>query len=233
MRLRSTHLLVPHLGSAKVSARLVTRPHGAPAAFSVSIQCAVVSRISHASIRLVDRGAVCDPQVVGSEARVGAQLGGAERMNAVLADPDLYARDRARFGATTEALAVAANGLAAGGGRHDLADDQPIEHHAHGRELLLDRRRRDLGLQLLYIGGDIMGPDRGGHQAAAVLAPAKEPVAGPSVCPARVRVADVRGEEFDVAPGSFVAEIGDQRRLARRCAPSRAINEAGEWNVLS
>jgi hypothetical protein len=48
-----------------------------------------------------------------------------------------------------------------------------------------------------------------------------------------VRVADVRGEEFDVAPGSFVAEIGDQRRLARRCAPSRAINEAGEWNVLS
>lgn len=83
------------------------------------------------------------------------------------------------------------------------------------------------------IGGDIMGPDRGGHQAAAVLAPAKEPVAGPSVCPARVRVADVRGEEFDVAPGSFVAEIGDQRRLARRCAPSRAINEAGEWNVLS
>jgi hypothetical protein len=27
-----------------------------------------------------------------------------------------------------------------------------------------------------------------------------------------VRVADVGGKKFDVAPGAFVAEIGDQRR---------------------
>ena len=35
------------------------------------------------------------------------------RLNAVLADPDLYARDPARFGATTEALAAARDELAA------------------------------------------------------------------------------------------------------------------------
>jgi ABC transport system ATP-binding/permease protein len=34
-------------------------------------------------------------------------------LTAILADPDLYARDRARFGATTEALALARDGLAA------------------------------------------------------------------------------------------------------------------------
>jgi ATP-binding cassette subfamily F protein uup len=34
-------------------------------------------------------------------------------LNAVLADPDLYARDPAKFGATIEALAVARDKLAA------------------------------------------------------------------------------------------------------------------------
>ena len=58
-------------------------------------------------------------------------------------------------------------------GRDDLADDQPVEQHAHGGELLLHQRRRSLdGLQLLYIGGDVMRPDRGERQAA-LLAPAR------------------------------------------------------------
>ena len=34
-------------------------------------------------------------------------------LNVVLADPDLYARDPARFGTTSKALAVARDGLAA------------------------------------------------------------------------------------------------------------------------
>jgi len=35
------------------------------------------------------------------------------RLNVVLADPDLYARDPGQFGATTQALAVARDELAA------------------------------------------------------------------------------------------------------------------------
>ena len=95
--------------------------------------------------------------------------------------------------------------------RHDLAGDQPVEHHPDRGELLLDRRRRDLGLQLLDIGADVMRPDRRRRQAA-VLAPGEEPAARPRIGPARVRVADVGGEEFDIAPRRRVAEIGDQRR---------------------
>jgi len=78
-------------------------------------------------------------------------------------------------------------------------------------ELLLHGGCRHLVLQLLYISGDVMGPDRGRRQAT-IFAPGEEPGAGPGVSAARVRVADVGGEEFDVAPGCFVAEIGDQRR---------------------
>jgi hypothetical protein len=53
-----------------------------------------------------------------------------------------------------------------------------------------------------------MRPDRRRHQAA-FFAPGKEPVAGPGISAARVRVADVGGEEFDIAPRGFLAEIGD------------------------
>ena len=46
-----------------------------------------------------------------------------------------------------------------------------------------------------------MRPDRRRRQAA-ILAPAEKPVAGPGIGAARVRVADVGGEEFDVAPAA-------------------------------
>ena len=95
--------------------------------------------------------------------------------------------------------------------RHDLADNKPIEQHADRCELLLDRRRRNLGLQLLYICGDVVWPDRCRRQVL-ILAPREEPGAGPRIGPARVRVADVGGEEFDIAPRGLVAEISDERR---------------------
>jgi hypothetical protein len=60
-------------------------------------------------------------------------------------------------------------------------------------------------LQAFDIGGDVVRPDRGERQAA-VFAPGKEPAAGARVSAARVGVADVSGEEFDVAPGGRVAE---------------------------
>ena len=46
----------------------------------------------------------------------------------------------------------------------------------------------------------------------SILAPGEEPATGPRVSPARVRIADVGGEEVDVAPGGGVAGVGDQRR---------------------
>ena len=56
-----------------------------------------------------------------------------------------------------------------------------------------------------------MRPDRRRRQAS-VFAPGEEPAACARVGPARVRVADIGGEEFDIAPRRRVTEIGDQRR---------------------
>ena len=62
-------------------------------------------------------------------------------------------------------------------------------------------------LKCLYIGGDIERPDRRQCQAV-VLAPGEEPIARPRVGAARVRVADVGGEEFDIAPAGGVTSAG-------------------------
>jgi hypothetical protein len=78
--------------------------------------------------------------------------------------------------------------------------------------LLLLHARRGVSLpQALYIQGDVIRPDRRQRQAA-ILAPGEELATGPRVSPARVRVADIGGEEFDVAPGGRFAGVGDQRR---------------------
>jgi ABC transport system ATP-binding/permease protein len=46
-------------------------------------------------------------------ARMASLAARIEALNGVLADPDLYARDRARFGATSSALATAREELTA------------------------------------------------------------------------------------------------------------------------
>jgi hypothetical protein len=51
---------------------------------------------------------------------------------------------------------------------------------------------------------------------AAILRPAKKQVAGRQIGSERIRVADIRREEFDIAPGGFVAEIGDERSMSGR-----------------
>jgi hypothetical protein len=101
-----------------------------------------------------------------------------------------------------------------GGGRivrHHLADHQPVEQHAHGGELLLDARRRVGLLQRLDVGANVVRPDHSQRQPAAV-APSQEARAGPRIGPSRVRVADVGGKEFNVAPARLLAGVGDQRR---------------------
>jgi hypothetical protein len=112
--------------------------------------------------------------------------------------------------------------------RHDLTGDEPVEQHPHRGELLLHVRRRVGEAACLYIGGDIVRPDRGKRQTALV-APGEKSVARVGIGPAGVRVADVRGEEVDVAPGGLVAGVGDQRRdeLAARQRRRDVAGSAG------
>ena len=95
--------------------------------------------------------------------------------------------------------------------RHNLASDQPVEQHPHGRQLLFNIRRRMGQLARLDIGGDVMRPDCRKRQAAFV-APGEESCACPGIGAASVVVVDIGGEEFDVAPSGGVAKIGDERR---------------------
>jgi hypothetical protein len=73
---------------------------------------------------------------------------------------------------------------------------------------LLDARRRVLVLQALDICSDIEWPDRGQCEAA-MFAPGKEPGARPGIGAARVGVANVGGEEFDITPARVIADVGD------------------------
>jgi hypothetical protein len=83
--------------------------------------------------------------------------------------------------------------------RRHLAGDRPVEQHAHRGELLLHAGRRVGLLERLYIGGDIERSDRWQRQAA-IFAPREEPAARSRISAPCIRVADVGGEEFHVAP---------------------------------
>jgi hypothetical protein len=94
--------------------------------------------------------------------------------------------------------------------RHHLAGDQPVEQHPDRGQLLLDRRRRNLDLQLLYISSNVVRPDRRRYQTA-IFTSREKLIARPGIGTASIWVADVGGKEFDIPPGGFVAEICDQR----------------------
>jgi hypothetical protein len=105
-------------------------------------------------------------------------------------------------------------GAAHGGGRinrEHLADHQPVEQHAHGRQPLLDARWRKLSSKTLDPGGDVDGLDV--EQAEAdLVAPVAKLSDRPVVSATRVRVADVDGEEFDEAAAGMRTARRDQRR---------------------
>jgi hypothetical protein len=83
-------------------------------------------------------------------------------------------------------------------------DGEPPSRHRQGPLRVKERRARDEHLFSAL-------PDRRQRQPA-ILAPGEELIAGPRVSPARVRVADIGGKEFDIAPGGRLAGVGDQRR---------------------
>ena len=104
--------------------------------------------------------------------------------------------------------------------RHHLAGDQPVEQHPHRREFLLHGRRRVVLLHEFDIAGYVIGPD-GWQGEAARLAPGEKMTAGAGVGSAGVRVADVGGEEFNIAPARLLAGVGDQRRNQRAAGQRR------------
>lgn len=102
-----------------------------------------------------------------------------------------------------------------GGGRikrHHLAGDEPVEQqHPHGGKLLLHARHRVVLAQVFDPGCHIDRPD-GREREATIVAPCEKCPACAGVSTARVRVLDVGGEEFDVAPAGGAAGMGDERR---------------------
>jgi hypothetical protein len=98
-----------------------------------------------------------------------------------------------------------------GVGRHDLTDDKPIKQMPQRREPLLDARRGAARPHLAFDPrGNMQRRDMrdGGH--AGGLAPRQKLCDGAAVGAARVRVADVGGEEFEKARACPVAGGGDQ-----------------------
>ena len=95
--------------------------------------------------------------------------------------------------------------------RHDLARHKPVEQMPDRGEALLDGRRGSLAAKLLDVGGDVQRLHVGDRRDAGALAPGQEFPRRLRVGAARVRVADVGGEEFEEA-----------RRRAGRTAATRA-----------
>src|SRR5260221_12655416 len=103
-------------------------------------------------------------------------------------------------------------GPAHGRGRvrgHDLTYDEPVEQLPEGGELLLHARRRDVFQQSLDIRDNVKGSDSGQRQVAR-LTPSEESQASSRIGPARVRVAEVGPEEFDVAADCGLASFGNE-----------------------
>jgi hypothetical protein len=79
-------------------------------------------------------------------------------------------------------------------------------------EPLLDARRGELARAGLDPGGDVHRLDGADRRHAGGRAPGQEFIGGAGIGPARVRVADVGGEEFEEAHRGALAGSGDERR---------------------
>src|SRR5260221_8935250 len=109
----------------------------------------------------------------------------------------------------------------------DLADDQPVEEHAEGGEVLLHGRLGELVLQDLDIGRDVQRLDADELGEAVRVAPREEVADGPVIGGARVLVAEGGGEEFEEAARRSLAGGGDDRR--DRNAASRWSRDDRGW----
>ena len=81
----------------------------------------------------------------------------------------------------------------------DVAGHQPVEEHAERGQVLLDRRRRELALQILDEGGDVERLHVGEFVDALLRAPSGEAARGVHIGLAGMVVVDLGGEEFEDA----------------------------------
>src|SRR5712692_11717057 len=95
--------------------------------------------------------------------------------------------------------------------RNDLAGDQPVEQHADTGEMLLDRGRFHPLAQALDVLSDVDRLDLIERADPAHVAPAQKRGGRAPVRGARVRVADIDGEEFEEAGASPLPGPGDKR----------------------
>ena len=140
----------------------------------------------------------------GGDQRSVAQVAHSLGWDAVDQPPPFVALQHRRLARLDDVL-----GAADRGGRvvrHHLADHQPVEQHADGSELLLHTRGRRAGLQCLDVGAHVVRPYLRQRQAA-LLAPRQKTSARACIGAARVRIADIGGEEFDVTPRCLLGPV--------------------------
>jgi len=100
---------------------------------------------------------------------------------------------------------------------HDLAGDEPIEEHANGGEVLLDRGLGTLGAELLDVRGDMNGLDSLKRQLS-FFAPGGKLRDRDEVRAARVAVADVGSKKFPEASAGIFGAQKKSRHIAGRRA---------------
>jgi hypothetical protein len=98
----------------------------------------------------------------------------------------------------------------------NLSHQQPVEQHAHGRKVLLDRGLGGRCLQRLYIGSDVNGLDIGKLTDPVPLDPGKERTRSPVIGHARVPIADRCRKELDEPSRGPIASTGDHRRHGKQ-----------------
>ena len=91
-------------------------------------------------------------------------------------------------------------------------------------EPLLDTRRRQLMRRGLDPGGDVHRLDGGDRRHAGIGAPGQKFLCRPGIGAARVRAADVGGEEFEKAHRRAFAGGGDERRERRRADRDQLVH---------
>ena len=109
----------------------------------------------------------------------------------------------------------------------DLADDQPVEQHADGGQVLLDGRLLKVLAERLDLGGDVHRLDVGDR--GRPVAPVEEFAWRRGHRLARVGVADVGGEEFDEAPAGVSPARRSRGAAPRRHDGRRRWSAAGSW----
>jgi hypothetical protein len=98
----------------------------------------------------------------------------------------------------------------------DMIDNEPVEQHADRGQVLLDGRRRDLGLKILDERGDMERLHRREFIDALAGAPGSEAPVGVHIGAAGMVIVDLASEEFQDALCSLRRGREERRRLEIR-----------------